>query len=60
MSGMSFGGFTGENSTQSGFFNMWEATAYSTNTYFLQREKDAGLYRDGGDGPSRRDPPSRR
>ncbi len=41
--GMSFGGFTGENSTQSGFFNMWEATAYSTNTYFLQRERDAGL-----------------
>jgi membrane peptidoglycan carboxypeptidase len=41
--GQYFGGFTGQNSTQSGFFNMWEATAYSTNTYFLQRERDAGL-----------------
>lgn len=41
--GKQFAGFTGENSTQSGTFDMWQGTAYSTNTYFLQREKDAGL-----------------
>lgn len=38
-----FASFVGENSTQSGKFDMWQATAYSTNTYFLQREKDSGL-----------------
>ena len=38
-----FESFVGENSTQSGKFDMWQATAYSTNTYFLQREKDSGL-----------------
>lgn len=41
--GKRFESFTGRNSTQSGQFDMFQAAAYSTNTYFLQREKDAGL-----------------
>lgn len=33
------------NSTSSGTFNMWQGTAYSVNTYFVELQRQAGLCR---------------
>ncbi len=41
--GQNYETFTGENSTQSGNFDMFQAAAYSTNTYFLKIEQMSGL-----------------
>lgn len=43
--GASFGPVTVRNSTSSGTFNMAQATAYSTNTYFMAIEERTGICR---------------
>lgn len=37
--------YTVNNSTGAGRFNMWQATAYSINTYFVELQRRAGLCR---------------
>lgn len=38
-----YGGFTVRNSTSSGTMNMFQGTAYSVNTYFMELERRVGL-----------------